>query len=145
MRVAALLEYEGRVVVVRHRRGDATYHLLPGGGVAFGETLEDALQREVADETGLRCAVGRPLIVSDTIDPDGSRHIVNITFAARVVGGEITSTPDDPRVEAVELVLADELPRLDLRPPIASWLVEALLAPEDFGAAYVGSLFTPEV
>ena len=45
IRVAALMLLDGKVVTVRHRAGNATYHLLPGGGVEYGETLADALLR----------------------------------------------------------------------------------------------------
>jgi len=103
VRVAALLLLDGKVVLVRHRARGSTYHLLPGGGVGYRETLEQALVREVVEETGLRVEVGRPVIINDTIDPTGSRHVVNITFIATVVGGEITEAPQDPRVECVDL------------------------------------------
>ena len=119
VRVAALIVHLGKVVLVRHRARNSTYHLLPGGGVDYRETLSAALVREVAEETGLRVDVGRPVLINDTIDPSGGRHLVNITFLATVVGGEITETPRDPRVEAVDLVDAAALTALDLRPPIA--------------------------
>ncbi len=135
---------DGKVVLVRHRRGVHTYHLLPGGGVDAGETLVRALVREVAEETGLRCRVGRPLLVNDTIAPDGTRHVINITFTADVVGGHITGDSADARIEAVDLVAPDDLPGLDLRPPIARSLREALDDPEGFQAVYSGVLFAPE-
>jgi ADP-ribose pyrophosphatase YjhB (NUDIX family) len=135
---------DDRVVLVRHRKGDAVYHLLPGGGVRFGETLEHALVREVAEETGLVCEVVRPLLINDTIAPDGSRHVVNITLACHILGGSVTRVPDDPRVEAVDLFPPEGLAHLDLRPPVADELVDALSHPDDFVASYVGPVFTPE-
>lgn len=144
IRVAALMRLDGRVVVVRHRKGNDTYHLLPGGGVQFGETLAHALAREVAEETGLSCAVGRPLILNDTIAPGGSRHVVNITFACEVTGGELLSQSADPRVEAVELYADHDLADLDFRPPIAGHLIAALSAPESFVARYIGAVYSPD-
>ncbi len=40
VRVAALIVLDDRVVLVRHRARDSSYHLLPGGGVDYRETLE---------------------------------------------------------------------------------------------------------
>lgn len=140
--MAALITHEDCVVVVRHRKGDSTYHLLPGGGVSWGETLADALIREVAEETGLTVSVGDLLIVNDTIAPDGDRHIVNMTFAAEVLGGRITDEPDDDRVEAVELIKPERLRGLDLRPPVTGPILAAL-GDADAETVYVGSVFTP--
>lgn len=143
VRVAALALFDGKIVTVRHRRGDSVYHLLPGGGVEFGETLSAALTREVAEETGLRATVGRPLVVNDTIDPAGQRHIVNLTFAV-TVEGTITTEPLDHCVEGVDLIDPEDLHSLDLRPPIAPEITQALANPESFQAVYAGSPFTPE-
>jgi len=142
VRVAALMLVEGKVVLARHRAGEATYHLLPGGGVDYRETVEDALVREVAEETGLTARLVRPLFISDTIDPAGSRHLVNITFLAQVVGGEITQAPQDHRVEAIDLVAPEGLSALDLRPPIADAIQRALSGAIP-GCEYLGSLFVP--
>ncbi len=143
LRVAALITHEDCVVLVRHRKGDQTYHLLPGGGVDWGESLAEALVREVAEETGLVVSPGDILFVNDTIAPDGKRHVVNMTFAADVMSGDITGDPDDDRVEAVELVQPERLKGLDLRPPITGPILAALDGAQA-ETVYVGSVFTPE-
>jgi len=141
VRVAAFIVLDGRVVLVRHRNRDSVYHLLPGGGVDYRETLADALTREVREETGLDVEIGALLFVNDTIDPNGTRHVVNLTFAANVVGGHVTDSPDDSRIEAVDLVRPESLSDLDLRPPMADAL-EAHASGSEPYPVYLGSLFS---
>jgi 8-oxo-dGTP diphosphatase len=146
VRVAAvLLDANGRIVLVRHRRGDCVYHLLPGGGVESRETLEEALVREAREETGFEVAIGAPLFINDTIDPDSAgRHIVNITFRAQIVGGSVTDDPIDDRIEAVEIVDPAVLESLDLRPPLAAEVIEAINEGFVGPARYLGPLWAPE-
>lgn len=145
IRVAAAIVVEGRLVLVRHRKGRRTYHLLPGGGVEPGETLGETLRREVREETGLECVAVRPVFLNDTIDPAGKRRPgLQITFLAEVVGGALSQTSADPIVDGVDLVTAEDLAGLDLRPPMNERLADAFLAGFTLPAAYLGPLWVEE-
>lgn len=144
LRAAALIIHEGKVVLVRHRAGERRYHLLPGGGVSRGETIGEALVREVLEETGLRVRPLRPLLITDSIDPTGGRHMVDMTFLAEVEGGAVTDSPQDPRVESVDLVDPETLSSLDLRPPVAEDLLAVIREGRDARARYLGARWVEE-
>jgi 8-oxo-dGTP diphosphatase len=91
--VSAAIMREGKFLVVRRARPPAGgLFSLPGGVVELGETLTEALVREIAEETGmsvepLALAGFRETIVRDR-DDRVERHFVILCFAARWQAGE---------------------------------------------------------
>jgi len=90
---AAILR-DGKVLVVRRARAPANgVFSLPGGVVETGETLHEAVAREVREETGLTIepvalAGFRETIVRDK-ENRVERHFVILPFAARWIEGEV--------------------------------------------------------
>lgn len=60
----------------------------PGGSVEFGETLTEALRREMREEYGIEVDVGELLDVVDHILPEESQHWVSPTFICHIAAGE---------------------------------------------------------
>jgi 8-oxo-dGTP diphosphatase len=93
--VSAAIFRDGRVLIVRRARPPANgLYTLPGGGVELGETLEEAVVREVREETGLEV---EPVALAGyrqaiTRDAEGGveRHFVILPFAARWIAGEVS-------------------------------------------------------
>ena len=55
IRVSAMLRWQDRILLCRHEKpGRGEYWLLPGGGVNSGESLVDALHRELRRRSGSR-------------------------------------------------------------------------------------------
>jgi ADP-ribose pyrophosphatase YjhB (NUDIX family) len=91
--VSAAILRDGKVLVVRRARAPASgVFSLPGGVVEAGETLSEALKREILEETQLTIepvalAGHREVMMRD----DGgrvSRHFVILCFASRWIAGE---------------------------------------------------------
>lgn len=93
--VSAAIIRDGKVLIVRRARPPASgVFTLPGGVVETGETLHDALRREVSEETGLAVepialAGHREVIVRDAAGRT-ERHFIILPFAARWLAGEVT-------------------------------------------------------
>lgn len=92
--VSAAIFRDGRVLIVRRARPPAHgLYTLPGGGVEVGETLEQAVIREVREETGLAIAPLGLIGFREAIACDAAgrveRHFVILPFAARWMAGEI--------------------------------------------------------
>ncbi|HWM47382.1 MAG TPA: NUDIX hydrolase [Xanthobacteraceae bacterium] len=91
--VSAAIVRDGRVLIVRRNNRPAHgLYTLPGGVVETGETLHEAVVREVAEETGLTIepvalAGYREAIFRDR-EGRAERHFVILAFAARWIAGE---------------------------------------------------------
>jgi ADP-ribose pyrophosphatase YjhB (NUDIX family) len=91
--VSAAILRDGKVLVVRRARKPALgVYTLPGGVVEAGETLEQAVVREVKEETALDIAPVTLAGHREVVIRDGEgrveRHFVILCFAARWLGGE---------------------------------------------------------
>jgi len=86
---AIIRDDDGRVLILRRCEDGigAGGWCLPGGKVNYGETLEQAVRREVTEETGLTCSTVRFLFVQDSLPFEaGGMHCVNLYFECAATG-----------------------------------------------------------
>lgn len=71
VKVRAVIVCDGKLLVSRERRRGVEHVLLPGGRVQDGESITDALVREVAEETGLDVVPERLFYVAEVVGATG--------------------------------------------------------------------------
>ena len=114
VRVLAL-DPEGRVLLIRHSYGSGSW-MMPGGGMARGESPIDAGARELVEETACRLAAPRALAISDE-DLRGAANRVHIVCGL---------TADTPRPDGREVIEAAFFAPHALPHPLAQGLAEPL-------------------
>lgn len=104
--VSLCLSQSGRVLLVERSREPYAGRLsLPGGGVDFGERLEVAARRELAEETGLIAGPIRFVTLHEAI---GSQfHAVIAVFAGTLPADLVPKAGDD--AASVHFLTLDEI------------------------------------
>ncbi|HEY3182100.1 MAG TPA: NUDIX hydrolase, partial [Gaiellaceae bacterium] len=143
VRVSALLRWHERVLLCRQEKPGKEYWLLPGGGVDGGESIIDALRRELKEELGVsldEVTLEGPIALVDSIAPKwtlATKHVVHIIFGADVSQRSLEDVEtSDAAVRGARLFSLDELEDIVLHPPIKRFL--ARWRPGD-PAVYLGS------
>jgi mutator protein MutT len=129
--VGAVIVRDGRAVIIKRahdpRKGQWS---LPGGTVELGESLEDAVRREMKEETGLEVEVGPIIDVFDRIHRDEQGrvryHFVIVDYVCTAACGEAVAGSD---AEAVAWVNAEEMAQYALNAHASRVLRRGLFFP----------------
>ena len=116
--VSALLFDEQQRILLAHRR-DIDWWNLPGGGMELDETVEEAVKREVLEETGLKVEIEQ--LVGVYSKPQ--KQEVVLTFRCHKVGGVLTATEES---RECRYFVPDGLP-VNTLPKHRQRIVDALL------------------
>ncbi len=98
MGVGGVVVHEGRVLLIKRGKEPLRGRwVVPGGTLELGESLEEALVREMEEETGVRVRPLELLTVFDRIDKDGDAvryHYVIVDYLCEYQGGEARAASD---------------------------------------------------
>lgn len=120
--VASALVHDenGNILLVRNVKGDSFYWSPPGGAVEKDETLEQAVIREVKEETGFESKVIGMHSVREVIFSEEGHHALIITFFVQIIGGSIDIM--DPDQEVTDVRWVDHQTAKELMPSLVEML-----------------------
>ncbi|SLM29802.1 NUDIX hydrolase [Desulfamplus magnetovallimortis] len=116
--VGAVVFKDQKVLLVKRGKAPAKgVWAIPGGSVELGETLKQAAEREVLEETGIRIKAGDPVYSFESIDRDQNGkvrfHYYIVDLEAEYLGGEVI--PGDDANDAA-WVPAEDLKKKNVNP-----------------------------
>lgn len=126
--VGAVVMRNDELLLIRRGRGaSAGLWAVPGGKVEFGESMRDAVVREVREETGLEVEVGGIVWVGDAFGPGDppAWHYTLVDFAATVKGGILLAADD---AQEVDWVPVGEVLDRPVTPTMIDLVAQLLLA-----------------
>jgi ADP-ribose pyrophosphatase YjhB (NUDIX family) len=148
VRVGAVIVRNSAIVLVEYDDEKSGRHFnLPGGGVNEGESLHDALRREVLEETCMIVEVGRLLLVWEYVPPCqakkyGPRHEIAFVFHCKPHEGSeprLPEVPDENQI-ATRWVPLEDLPHVPLLPQVGERLLATVYGVQEEDILYQGSL-----
>jgi len=109
---AVITIFDGRIIFIRRKnppyKGSWAF---PGGFVEYGETVEEAVIREVREETGVIIKIQDLLGVYSDPGRDPRGHMITVCFLASKIEGELRADTDAAEVSCFT---ADEALRMNL-------------------------------
>lgn len=143
----AVVVSEGRVLLTVNRDHLGDFYLLPGGGQKFGETLTQAMVREVREETGWLVEPGGLVLVRDYLGVnhqfarwESDVHQTEMVFMAKPLEMVDSQPEHDAWQTGVEWVPAERIASLRIYPDALRSILPRLIRCDYDGPIYLGDV-----
>ena len=128
---------DGKILMIKKARGPykGTYDL-PGGSLEYGEHLDEAIEREMMEETGRKILdkkfLGLNMYLSSYVGSRGdmlSMHHIGAYYIANLAPGDIKTTADGEDSLGAEYISLDKISEIKIAPiaePMIKQAIEGL-------------------
>lgn len=119
MRVCGICIEKNKLLLVQHQQtvNNSAFWAPPGGGLTYGESIQDCLKREFLEETGLEIEVKRFLFLNEFMEEP--LHAVELFFEVSPKGGSVITgfdpelAPDKQLIEHVQYLSLEEIRKIE--------------------------------
>ena len=112
----AVLEHEGKVLLLRDPRMDREVWELPGGRMNVGEVPEEALQRELKEELGVDCVVHEVVHLAQFLQGNENTQAFMVAFRATLADPTAQFTLESSEVAEIARCTVEEALQRELFP-----------------------------
>ena len=116
--VGGIIFIDNKAVLIKRKHPpEAGRWTIPGGRIRVGERIDDALKREILEETGIEIEVKRLVEVAEKVVRDDNDriqyHYIILDYLCEFVSGKINASSDAEEVRTVNMEDIDELDLID--------------------------------
>lgn len=102
-RVNGILIQNEKILMIKHKMSkERNFWNVPGGGMKFGFNVQENLEREFLEETGLYIKVGQFICVHEFLEPP--LHAIELFFEVKQIGGNLKMGTDPELHESQQLI-----------------------------------------
>ncbi|MFN8353771.1 MAG: NUDIX domain-containing protein [Spirosomataceae bacterium] len=138
VRPAALIIERNHVLLMQYRYGNTDVFNLPGGNPDKGETLPQALERELREELGIEVEVGELVLAGEVILTQQKNDVLHCVFSTQIIGGIPILNPAETSALAVVWKPISTLSGLAMYPNVGAEIQRLMSI--GFRTPYVGRI-----
>lgn len=122
VRPCGILIENGKVLCILSQYKEGKFYLFPGGGVEYGESIEECVMREVLEETGIKVKIKKLVYINDRLkERKTNTRVLNLFFTVERVDkkeSEKETRDDGGKIKKVEWIDLNKFEKIDFRPKL---------------------------
>ncbi|MDP3730980.1 MAG: NUDIX domain-containing protein [bacterium] len=126
-RSSAVIISDGKIVLIKRLKPNEEYYTFPGGTVEEGESLVEAMKREIKEELSVDANIGEHLFTIDNPDKKDNYFLVEKCAGTMKLGGPELEKMNQDNQYIIEEVELDKLSGINIYPKEALKKIQEFL------------------
>ncbi|MES2797956.1 MAG: NUDIX domain-containing protein [Bacteroidota bacterium] len=141
IRPGAIFRKNDQILLLRYEYNGTSIYNIPGGNHDEGETISEALTREMWEELGVKITIGKLLLVAEASKNNTKQEVLHLIFESYIAENQpVINSNECSALELVWMSISD-LVNIKLYPNIAGELFKVLR--NENGPVYLGKIDQP--